>query len=670
MEPATLNDAKNRTRLIGCGIFLALIAIGLALRSIVTELGPRGFAMLSDPRPDEALRRVIVLHSLLPRAVIALLAGAALGLSGALLQRMLRNPIADASTLGVSAGAQLALVAAGAIAPGLGGLGRETLAFCGGGAAVAVVLALGWRRAFEPATVVLAGMVVGLLAASMSATLILFSGQYLTSMFLWGGGSLAQQSWGPSQTIAIRLIIAMALAALLLRPLTILALDDSNARNLGLSIRSARFGIAAVAVALAGSVVSEVGVIGFIGLAAPNLARMCGARRSGEILVASVLIGALILSLTDGLVQTANASTGLGMPTGAVAALLGGPFLIILLPRLRSTVVPPAMSGHLTGAVQERPWRFIGWLAMSAPLLTLLALTLGRDIDGLSLAHGATFTELLPWRWPRLAAAMAAGAMLGGAGTVVQRLTGNPLASPEVLGISSAAGLALALTITLVPSTTWLEQGIASISGAMLGLALLLTLARSYALTANHLLLGGIALASMSGAILTIILARGGLESFVILNWLTGSTQQIDPRAALGACIAALVLLTPLLFTERWLQILPLGDATSTALGLHLPAVKLCLIVIAGLLTGAASLIIGPISFVGLMVPHMVRAMGLRSAGPQLASAVIAGALLMSTADMASRLVFFPYQMPIGLFVSLIGAPYLAWALASQSSRQ
>jgi ABC-type Fe3+-siderophore transport system permease subunit len=88
--------------------------------------------------------------------------------------------------------------------------------------------------------------------------------------------------------------------------------------------------------------------------------------------------------------------------------------------------------------------------------------------------------------------------------------------------------------------------------------------------------------------------------------------------------------------------------------------------VVAGLLTGAASLIVGPISFVGLMVPHMVRAMGLRSAGPQLAGAVIAGALLMGTADMMSRLIFFPYQMPIGLFVSLIGAPYLVWALASR----
>lgn len=664
-----LDSTKHRTRLIGYCISLSLVAFVLIARSIGAQLGPSGLQLLFDPLPTERLRHVIVVYSLLPRAAVALLAGAALGLAGALLQRMLRNPIADASTLGLSAGAQLALVAAGAFFPGLGGLARESLAFIGGGAAVAIVLALGWRRSFEPATVVLAGMAVGLLSASASAALVLFSGQYLTSMFLWGGGSLAQQSWEPAQTLAVRLAVALPLSALLLRPLTILALDDTNARNLGLSIRGARLGIAVLAVSLAGSVVSEVGVIGFIGLAAPNLARMCGARRPAEILVTSILIGALILSLTDSLVQVVNASAGLDMPTGAVAALLGGPFLIFMLPRLRPTTIQAA-SGHLTGPLRKDPWRLAFWLAAVVPALVLLSLTLGRDADGFLWTHGDTFLELLPWRWPRLAAAMAAGAMLGCAGTIVQRLTGNPLASPEVLGISGAAGVALALTITFVPATTWLEQGLATAGGAVLGLFLLLALAHRYASAGSQMLLGGIALAALSGAILTVVLARGGLESLVILNWLTGSTQRIGPEGALGVCVAALALLFPLPFVSRWLQILPLGDAAAMALGLNLARVKACLIVMAGLLTGAASLIVGPVSFVGLMVPHMVRAMGLRRGGAQLLGAIVVGSLMMCVADTSSRLLFFPYQMPIGLFVSLVGAPYLAWALTGRSARK
>jgi iron complex transport system permease protein len=90
------------------------------------------------------------------------------------------------------------------------------------------------------------------------------------------------------------------------------------------------------------------------------------------------------------------------------------------------------------------------------------------------------------------------------------------------------------------------------------------------------------------------------------------------------------------------------------------------LIICAALLTGAATLIVGPVSFVGLMAPHLARMLGLRGAGAHLAGAALVGALLLAMADCLSRLVFFPYQMPVGLFASLIGAPYLVWTLVRE----
>jgi iron complex transport system permease protein len=658
-----LVDALRHRRLLIGGLGLVALSLALSLHALFIGLGPRGLAVLTEPQPADGLRRIIVLHALLPRVAVALIAGAALGLAGALLQRVLRNPIADASTLGISAGAQLALVAATAFLPQLSGLGRETIALAGGLAAVSFVLALGWRRGFEPTTLALAGLLVGLVCASAGAAIVLFSGQYLTSMFLWGGGSLAQQSWEPAEALALRLAVCAGLAALLQRPLEVLALGDAGARNLGLSVRGVRFAIVLVAVALAGSVVSQVGIIAFVGLAAPNVARMLGARRPASLLLASPLIGALLLGLTDGLVQAANAASGVGMPTGAVAALLGGPFLLFLLPRLPVYTMPPQESGPELGSASRRPWRRIGLIAAALAAVTLLALFVGRDPDGPALAIGAAFGELLPWRWPRLLAAMAAGAMLAAAGTTIQRLTGNPLASPEVLGISSAAGLGLALTIVLVPGASWWQQGLACAAGAALGLLLLLVIARHFALAANRMLLGGIALAALSGAIVTIILARGGLEAFAILAWLTGSTQQVTPELAVAAAATAAVLLSPLPLFARWLQILPLGDATSAGLGIAIRPAKTWLVISASLLTGAATLIVGPVSFVGLMAPHLARMLGLRGAGVHLAGAVLVGALLLALADWLSRLVFFPYQMPVGLFASLIGTPYLVWAL-------
>lgn len=656
-------EALRRRRLAIGGLGLVALSLVLSVHALFTGLGPRGLAVLTEPQPADGLRRIIVLHALLPRVAVAVIAGAALGLAGALLQRVLRNPIADASTLGISAGAQLALVAATAFLPELGGLGRETIALVGGLVAVAFVLALGWRRGFEPTTLALAGLLIGLVCASAGAAIILFSGQYLTSMFIWGGGSLAQQSWEPAEALALRLVVCAVLAALLQRPLAVLALGDAGARNLGLSVRGVRFAVVLVAVALAGSVVSQVGVIAFVGLAAPNIARMLGARRPASLLLLSPLIGALLLSLTDGVVQAVNGASGIGVPTGAVAALLGGPFLLFLLPRLPVHTMPPQESGPELGAVSRRPWRRMAWIAGALSTVTLLALCVGRDPDGLALAIGPAFGELLPWRWPRLLAAMAAGAMLAAAGATIQRLTGNPLASPEVLGISSAAGLGLALTIVLVPGASWWLQGLACAAGAALGLLILLAIARRFALAANRMLLGGIALAALSGAIVTIILSRGGLEAFAILAWLTGSTHQVTPELALAAAATAAVLLAPFPLFARWLQILPLGDATSASLGIAIKPARTWLVVAAALLTGAATLVVGPVSFVGLMAPHLARMLGLRSAGCHLAGAALVGALLLALADWLSRLVFFPYQMPVGLFASLIGAPYLVWAL-------
>jgi ABC-type Fe3+-siderophore transport system permease subunit len=664
-----LVDALRPHRLLVSGLALVGLSLALALHALFIGLGPRGLAVLTEPQPADGLRRIIVLHALLPRIAVALIAGAALGLAGALLQRVLRNPIADASTLGISAGAQLALVAATAFLPELGGLGRETIALAGGIAAVGIVLALGWRRGFEPTTLALAGLLIGLVCASAGAAIILFSGQYLTSMFIWGGGSLAQQSWEPARALALRLLLCAGLAALLQRPLAVLVLGDAGARNLGLPVRGVRFAIVLVAVALAGSVVSQVGIIAFVGLAAPNIARMLGARRPGSLLLASPLLGALLLSLTDGLVQAANAASGIGMPTGAVAALLGGPFLLFLLPRLPVYTMPPQASGPALGAVARRPWRLIAMIATALLVITLAGLTVGRDADGFDLAIGTAFGELLPWRWPRLVAAMAAGAMLAAAGATIQRLTGNPLASPEVLGISSAAGLGLALTIVLVPGAAWWQQGLACAAGATLGLLVLLAIARHFALAASRMLLGGIALAAFSGAILTVILARGGLEAFAILAWLTGSTQQVTPELAIAAAVISVVLLAPLPLFARWLQILPLGDATAAGLGIAIKPAKTWLVIVASLLTGAATLIVGPVSFIGLMAPHLARMLGLRGAGTHLTGAVLVGALLLAMADWLSRLVFFPYQMPVGLFASLIGAPYLVWTLVREPAR-
>jgi ABC-type Fe3+-siderophore transport system permease subunit len=610
----------------------------------------------ASPGGGVDLDHVILLYSTLPRAAVAVLAGAVLGLSGLLLQHVLRNPLAEPSTLGISAGAQLAMTTASLYAPVLMERSQGLVAFAGGTAAVLLVLTLTWRRGLEPVSVVLAGMMVALTASSISATLILANGDYLFSLFIWGGGSLVQQDWGPSIALTVRLAAGAVAALMLLRPLTILGLDDASARGLGVARHSSRFLIIALAVWMATTVAAEVGVIGFIGLAAPALATLSSARTLRQKLIAAPLIGAVLLWLTDGLVQLAAGSGGERIPTGAGTALLGGPLLLWLLPRLRMFEWPHLGSSGAALRKAKRPWLIVLFLLVLTLVAVVVALIVGRGPTGWSFASGGLLTDLAAWRAPRIGVAAAAGVMLAAAGVVIQRVTGNPLASPEVLGVGTGAGAGLT-AVLMVSATAGLGWQLAgSALGSLAALIAMLAIAARAKFGAERLLLAGIAMSALCSAVITATIAMGNAQSYVLLRWLSGSTGQATALDAFVALACLLPLTLPLFLAARWLDILPLGVPVAGG--------RLMLIVVAALLTALSAMVVGPLSFVGLIAPHLARLAGFSRARVHLAGAMLLGALLMIVSDWLSRMAAFPYELPAGLFASLLGGPYLVYLLA------
>ena len=508
---------------------------------------------------DVDLNRVILFYSFLPRASVAIVAGAALALSGLLLQRVLRNPLAEPSTLGISAGAQLAMAAATIHAPWLMEY-SAVVAFAGGIAAVALILSLTWRRGLEPVAVVLAGMMVALTANALSAALILANGEYLFSLFIWGGGSLVQQGWQPTIAIGIRLAIGVAAAALLLRPLAILGLDDASARSLGVTLHASRFLLIALAVWIATTVAAEVGIIGFVGLAAPALATLSGARSLRHKMIAAPLIGAILLWLTDGLVQLASGSGGERVPTGAATALLGGPLLLWLLPRLRMFEWPSISGSAASTRRSDRPWSRVMLIALIAVAATAGALLVGFGPDGWQVASGDTLMDLLDWRAPRVAVAAAAGGMLGAAGVVIQRVTVNPLASPEILGVGAGAGAGFAVALMIGGGEALGFRLAASAAGALAALAIMLSIGARGGLGPERLLFAGIAMNALCSAVLTAMIALGNPQSYAVLRWLSGSTNDVTALHGLIAVAGLALLTTPLFLAGRWLDILPLGS--------------------------------------------------------------------------------------------------------------
>ncbi|GLK81673.1 Fe(3+)-hydroxamate ABC transporter permease FhuB [Methylopila turkensis] len=626
---------------------LAALGVFLSLDGVAARLGPGA----------DAVDHALLLYGALPRIAVAALAGAALGLSGALMQRALDNPLAEPSTLGVFAGAQLALGIAALAAPALGPLGREAAAFGGGAGAAALVLALGWRRKLDPVTVALCGMVVAMVASSLTAALILARGDYLFALLIWGGGSLTQDGWRASGAIAAVLLAGGAAAFALRRPLGVLAAGEASARSLGAPAPVIRIAALGIGVALATTVAAEVGLIAFVGLAAPTLARLSGARSADRTLLAAPAVGAVLLLLTDGVVR--HVGSGETVPTGAATAFLGAPLLLWLLPRLVLADRP----------AETRAPRLlnVGPLLISlvvfAALALLAGLVLGRSDGGWAIATGDAFAELWPFRAPRVLAAAAAGAMFAAAGVVLQRVTGNPLAGPEVLGVGAGAGVGLAAILLAFGGAGLPLQMAGAAFGALAALGVMLLVSGRGRLGPERMLLAGAGISALCLAGLNAVIATGSPSAFALLAWMTGATDAVSLPQAAAACAAALVLTAPLAAMLRWLETLPLGDATARSLGLDVAAARLALTVLAALLTGAAALVAGPLSFVGLVAPHAVRAAGVSRAGPHLIGAVAVGAGLMTIADLFARTVIFPYQLPLGLFASLIGGAYLVVAL-------
>ena len=449
-----------------CTLLIAILAALLVWRGL-NGLLPHELWWQALWSPDLDSPNQVLLHfSFAPRLLVSLMVGAALGLAGTLFQQILRNPLAEPVTLGVAAGANLALSVTTIWAPTLLIHGLEIVTLAGAGLATLALFSFAWGRHLSPLRFILTGMVISLYCNALNALLVLFNHDYLIDLLLWQAGSINQSGWDGVLYLAPRLAVAATLAVLLIRPLAALGLEDQSAASIGVSLRATRgFGLL-VAVALSAFVTSVVGIIGFIGLAAPAIARMTGARTLRQRLLWAPLLGAALLCLVDQCARELSRLVG-EVPAGILTAVFSVPLLLWLLARQRSGGIQP----HRTslGRPTEHPWRPILLVAGLLIMLLIPAVFLAKGL------YGWQWAELgeLHWRLPRVFGALAAGAMLAMAGLLVQRLTGNPMASPEVLGASSGAALGVLVLFLLVPQPQALMLPAASL-GALLTLAVLL----------------------------------------------------------------------------------------------------------------------------------------------------------------------------------------------------
>lgn len=644
-------------------ILLLFVAALVSAATRLSELLPAHYWWQIVTNPDlNSYVQVLVHDSVLPRFVVALVAGGALGLSGIIFQQVLRTPLADPSTLGVSAGAYLALALASLWLPTLASSARELVALTGGLVAFALVFLVAWPHRLSPISLILAGLVITFVCGAISAAISLSYGLGMTGLFVWASGSLTQNDWSAVSRLLPYTLFGCVAAAFLTRPLELLSLNDEGARSLGLPLFYTRLLSIILAVLLAAFTVSAVGVIGFVGFAAPFFARAVGFRRLPQRMAASVLIGAVLLLAADEALQQA-ARFIREIPAGAATGLLGAPLIAIFLRRL------PVVETPTSPIVEKRNLRPRLYLAVTAAVLLVLiwvSLSLGPTIGGWSFASPSQMQSLLIWRLPRLAAAAAAGILFALSGTIIQRMTSNPMASPEVIGVSTGAALGILLLVLLAPSFTPMSQLAAAAAGAIVSLIAVLLMGYRSRYNPDHVLLFGIAINTAFAALIAVLLGTGLPKIFGVMQWMAGSTYSTTPmQATIAVAIAVVALLIAPFFT-RWLDLLPLGTASSKALGLSTSISRAALLLLAALAAAAATLLIGPLSFVGLMAPHIARTLGFQRALPHMIAAALAGAAITTCADFVGRVALFPNQLPVGIVATLIGGPYFLWLMRKQ----
>lgn len=645
------------------GLCLLVLTLGLACAELARQLpGALWWQALFSPELDDA-RQAVVHFSWLPRLAICLLAGAALGLAGTLMQQVLRNPLASPTTLGVASGAQLALMMVTLLAPSWLLIGREWIAMAGGSLAMGLVFALAWRRQLNPVVIVFAGLVINLYLAAISMGLLLFFQEELKGLLVWGSGSLAQNSWSGVGYLLPRLLLAAMLAAVLVRPLAVLELDDASARSLGVSLKHLRFAGLGLAVFITACVVSVVGLIGFIGLAAPAMVRLLGVRKPAQRLLWAPILGALLLAATDLLLQTLSRFWPVLIPTGAMTALLGAPLLLWLIPRLGIKQSAPKANSSLLLARHPAPTRLVGLMVLGLAAAVIASLLFGQGMGGWGWPSWLRWQAQLEWRLPRTLAAGAAGVLLALAGTLLQRVSNNPMASPELLGVSGGTFMGVIAAALLLPALPLPMMLLGGLVGAFACLLLLVLINRRNGFQPERILLSGIAITALFEPLQAIALANGDLRVQQLLSWMSGSTYYVTQPVALALVVLALLMLAACLLASRWLDLMPMGPAVATALGIHLGRAQLTILLLVAVLTASATMVIGPLSFAGLLAPHLARLMGLVRARWHLLGAAGCGALLMVSADWIGQQILFPQEVPVGLVSTLLGGAYFMWCL-------
>lgn len=312
--------------LAAVGVFVLTFTAAIAFGAADISLNDIRLALFSNVSNDAIS---VIREIRLPRELAAVLVGAALAVSGAIMQGMTRNPLADPGLLGLTAGANAALAVTLAMIPAANYFGIMVACFIGAAVGGALVFGLGSMKkgGFSPFRIVLAGAAISAFLTAVAEGIGLYF-KISKDISMWTAGGLIGTSWGQLQTITPFILIAMVVALLLSRQLSILSLSEEAAIGLGQNTNRTKALLFVVITALAGAAVALAGNMAFVGLLVPHIVRVIVGVDYRHIIPMSAVAGAIFMLFADLLGRTINAP--FETPVAAIVAMLGLPFFLII----------------------------------------------------------------------------------------------------------------------------------------------------------------------------------------------------------------------------------------------------------------------------------------------------------------------------------------------------
>ena len=328
----------------------------------------------------------------------------------------------------------------------------------------------------------------------------------------------------------------------------------------------------------------------------------------------------------------------------------------------------------VSNRIRQSPGGFFSMLLGLALLSAVLSMCLGSvmispgEVLKALMGGGAETTAatiVRHIRLPRTLGCLLSGAALAVSGAVIQSVLANPIAAPNIIGVNAGAGLMVVLCCAAAPAAVALVP-VAAFIGALASVLLVLSIAQRTGASRITLVLAGVAISSIFSAAIDAVLtfvpdALNGYSDFRI-----GGFSNLPMNRVLPAFWIIVICLAVTLFLSRELDILLLGQETAQSLGLPAKRLRLVFLALAAALSGAAVSFSGLLGFVGLIVPHIMRRLVGEESLPLLTASAFGGAAFLTACDILARTLFSPYELPVGIVLSLAGGPFFIWLLLHQ----